>query len=50
MSIRTYRIPSREAKRAKFAGLNARVPGIPAEPVPCLKAWVEGLGGFPFRY
>jgi peroxiredoxin/glutaredoxin len=41
-------IPSYEAEKAKFAGLNAQVLGISVDHIPCLQAWAESLGGISF--
>jgi peroxiredoxin/glutaredoxin len=41
-------IPSYEAQKAKFGGLNAQVLGISIDHVPCLKAWADSLGGITY--
>ena len=43
--IWSEQIPSYEAQKAEFAGLNAQVLGISVDHVPCLKAWADSLGG-----
>ncbi len=38
-------IPSYEAEKDRFEGLNTQVLGISTDPVPSLAAWAESLGG-----
>jgi peroxiredoxin/glutaredoxin len=46
--IWSEQIPSYEAQKAEFAGLNTQVLGISVDHVPCLKAWAESLGGIAY--
>ena len=39
-------MPSYEEDLPKFEGYNTQVLGISVDHIPCLKAWVESLGGF----
>jgi len=39
-------MPSYEENLSKFEGYNTQVLGISIDHIPCLKAWVESLGGF----